>query len=155
MQTWKWRKPVCFVSMAVIGWLFYWGGTLTVGRATIVSMVNARTPPLMCFRNMNSWCHIRFHLVDVESIGKTIYPFYAHFLSLTLRRTQKPFGVMTYICDHSSNCLHLLSIVLEIVNRNTRLIMDIVGGVPELSFYLYWFAHTWALHQGVRIWKFW
>ena len=24
-----------------------------------------------------------------------------------------------------------------------------------LSFYLYWFAHTWALHHGVRIWKFW
>ena len=24
-----------------------------------------------------------------------------------------------------------------------------------LSFYLYWFAHIWALHQGVRIWKFW
>ena len=24
-----------------------------------------------------------------------------------------------------------------------------------LSFHLYWFAHTWALHQGVRIWKFW
>ena len=71
----------------------------------------------------------------MESIGKTIYPFYAHFLSLTLRRTQKPFGVMTYICDHSSNCLHLLSIVLEIVNRNTRLIMDIVGGVPELSIF--------------------
>ena len=46
MQTWKCRKPVCFVSMAVIDLLFYWGGTLTVGRATIVSMVNARTPPL-------------------------------------------------------------------------------------------------------------
>ena len=24
-----------------------------------------------------------------------------------------------------------------------------------LSFYLYWLAHTWALHQGVWIWKFW
>ena len=30
---------------------------------------------------------------------------------------------------------------------------------PFLSFFLaffrYWFAHTWALHQGVRMWKFW
>ena len=39
------------VSMAVIGWLFYWGGTQTVGRATMVSMINARTLPITKSQN--------------------------------------------------------------------------------------------------------
>ena len=71
----------------------------------------------------------------MESIGKTVYPIYAHFLSLTLRKTQKPFGVMPYICDHDSNYLHLLSIVIEIDNQNARLIMDNVGGVTGTKAY--------------------
>ena len=93
----------CMFCIDGCDWMFYWGGMLTVRRATIVSMVNMRTPPML--KGVKSWfltirtvripiywgCVSIYHLLFIWIQLYFIVSYCWRFLFITKRQIKKTY----------------------------------------------------------------